>query len=144
MQKTDSSVCCRKHWSAFIPTAIISLAVAWVGIAAGTSANNPGTVAGCLVIAAALLGVDILATGRITLSISPNGVVGRTGLLHSAKITAPISRVQDVTVDNGILGKLLRFHTITVTTAGTDGKEFVFKGFTNGPKFQQTFLRLAA
>lgn len=144
MQKTNTAVCCRKHWSAFVPTVVISLCVAWAGVAAGASAGNPATVAGCLVIAAAMLGGDVLATGRITLSISSTGVVGRTGLLHSTKITAPISSIQDVTIANGILGKLLGFHTITVTTAGTGGKEFVFKGFTNGPKFQQTFLRLAA
>ena len=144
MKNTPAIVTCRKHWSAFIPTGIISLTVVVVGVAAGTHAGNPATALGCIVIAALILGADILATNMSRLTITSTEVTGRVGVLHSVKLTAPISRVQDVSISNGVLGKLLGYHTIIVTTAGTGGQEFVFKGFCNGPEFKQTFLTLAS
>ena len=53
-------------------------------------------------------------------------LIYRTGLISKAERAASLEQVQDVSVDQGFLGRLFGYGTIAVETAGSDATEFTF------------------
>ena len=60
-------------------------------------------------------------------------LLGHAGFIRSARMTTPLNRVGDVTVANGLWGKLLGYSTITITTTGNS--EYVFHGMKDAAQF---------
>jgi uncharacterized membrane protein YdbT with pleckstrin-like domain len=129
-------VSCKKHWSALIPTGIIALLL----LLAAPKVKEWYI---CVLLAVILCIVDYLIVQATCLELTASEVIGKTGVIKSARLAAPVSRVQDVAISNGLLGKILGYHAVTISTAGTDRKEFVFKNVTNGAEFQRKFLELS-
>lgn len=129
-------VSCKKHWSALIPTGIIALLL----LIAALKIKEWYI---CVLLAVAICVIDYLIVRATCLELTTSEIIGKTGVIKSAKLAAPLSRVQDVAISNGLLGKVLGYHTVTISTAGTDRKEFVFKNVTNGAEFQRRFLELS-
>ncbi len=97
----------------------------------------------CIGLGAVIAAVKIFSTRADCLLISETAITGKTGWIHSRKLVSPISRVQDVAVSSGLMGKILGYHNIIVSTAGTSRKEYVFIRFTHGKEFQEKFVELA-
>lgn len=128
-------VTCKKHWSALIPTAVITLLLIY-------AAFHVKEWYICILAAVILCGVDYLIVNSVCLVLTASDITGKVGIIKSAKLAAPLSKVQDVEIDSGLLGKVLGFSTVKVSTAGSGRTEFVFKNVTNGPELQRKFLDL--
>lgn len=62
----------------------------------------------------------LLATieySRIELAVTNKRVVGRRGVFTTNSLDAPLNKVQNVKVDQGLFGKIFNFGGITITTA---------------------------
>lgn len=73
-------------------------------------------------------------------TISNRTITGHKGVIRSTTLKSPTSKIQDVAISNGLFGKLLGYHTITVSTAGSNGAEYVFKYMNNAKQFQTMFI----
>lgn len=94
----------------------------------------------CIVFDAVCFLISYIIFKSKTLKITDTSIVGRVGIIRTHKLVSPISKVQDVSVCSGILGKILGFSDVRISTAGTGGAEYVFKCVTNGSKLQNEFL----
>ncbi len=86
---------------------------------------------------------EILVMRSCTVTISGGVVTGKTGILHTKKLTSPVSKVQDVGISNGILGKLFGYHTIIISTAGSDHAEYTYRHMGNAEAFQRAFVAMS-
>ncbi len=62
----------------------------------------------------------LLATieySKLELAVTNKRVVGRAGVLKTFSLDAPLNKVQNVAVDQGLFGKIFNYGNITITTA---------------------------
>ena len=62
----------------------------------------------------------LLATveySKLELAVTNKRVVGRAGVLKTVSLDAPLNKVQNVAVDQGLFGKIFNFGSVTITTA---------------------------
>ncbi len=134
-------VTCHKHWLSYFWPAIITLLLVISGIGEISESAGPG-------IMLILIGVIVFIICHFNiraeyLCLSETDVTGKRGVIKTSKLMAPISRIQDVSVSNGLFGKIFGYYTITVSTAGTGKVEFVFHKVTNAQAFQDKYIELA-
>ena len=92
------------------------------------------------VIFAVFAGICYLSVKDASLIMTETAIIGKTGIIRTKQLTSPIQKVQDISVSNGLFGKIFKYYTITVATAGTAGTEYKFKHMKNGKALQDAFL----
>lgn len=139
--KNKAVVTCRKHWFAYaIPGVFFGLL--FIGGIAGLFTDGAeGLIA--IVASLALFGISYLLIHSSYLSLHEDSVIGKTGFIKTVKMVSPISKVQDVSVHTGLFGKIFGYSTITVSTAGSSGTEYIFSKITNADEFQQKFVEFS-
>ena len=135
-------VVCRKHWSAYIPVFIVAV-MCLILVIAGISSGDIGVALGILAISVIICGVWVLSIKSSYISLTRTGISGKVGLIKTVKLVAPISKIQNLSISNGLGGKIFGYHSVIVATAGTAGNEIVFKGVTNAELLQKAYIRLA-
>ena len=123
---------CRKHWTALVLPALVI-----VGLYRLVSVGAKDARAS-LVITAIGIVIGLFAwIGYKSeyLALTESSVIGHSGILRSKKLTAPLNKVQNIGLSNGIMGKIFKYHTVTVATAATDTMEFVFKQMAKAQEF---------
>ncbi len=82
-----------------------------------------------LVAVGLLLGAGILVRYKFThFQVGSRGVVITSGWLTRRRVETTYEKVTDVTVFQGILGRVLDFGTITINTAGSNAAPVIFQG----------------
>ena len=128
---------CRKHWAVFIlPIALAAICIiaALVGLASdGASGAGPA-------VALIVFGLVIALWAWIKhkgeyIAITETSLIGHRGIIRSKKLSTPLSKVQSIGLSNGLFGKLLGYHTITVANAATGSTEFIFTKMANAQAF---------
>lgn len=66
-------------------------------------------------------------------------VKGKTGLLRVCTMDSPISKITSVKVDQGILGRMFNYGTISINTAG-DSTDYTFAYIDNPNAFKKSLL----
>ena len=135
-------VLCERHWSAYIPVALVE-AIFFFILIAGFSTGDIAAGFFCFAVATVVCGIWVLSIRASYISLSQTGMAGKSGLIKTVKLVAPISKIQNLSISNGLGGKIFGYHNVTIATAGTAGNEIVFKGVTNAKLLQQTYMKLA-
>lgn len=142
MSTEQELVVCRKHWSAYIPMGFV--AFIFIGLVlSGFSSGDFGVSLGIFVFGVIVCGLWSFSIRSNYISLSRSAISGKAGLIKSVKLVAPISRVQNLSISNGLGGKIFGYHNVTVATAGTGKNEIVFRGVTNAKQLQEKYLELA-
>lgn len=141
-QPQNPLVVCKKHWSAYIPVAIVE-AIFFMILIASFASGDVAVGFGVFAVTTAICGIWALSIQASYISLTQTGVSGKVGLIKTVKLVAPISRVQNLSISNGLGGKIFGYHNVTIATAGTAGNEIVFKGITNADVLQKKFVELA-
>lgn len=109
---------CRKHWACYILPGLFAFSLA-VGFLQYIFSGEPGLALTYLI----LLGVIILAVYISYyynyLEMTEDRVIAHKGALKTAITSMPIDKIQHVTMQNGIIGKLFGYDTITIVNAGS-------------------------
>lgn len=71
------------------------------------------------------------------LAITDKKVFGRVGIIKTAEMNSPIHQIQNVSVSNGLLGKLFKYGTVVITT--TTGV-YAFKYVKNPDQFKNEVM----
>ena len=138
MNKNDYLVVCRKHWFVFVWPGVIALFCILIGIGAG----EISTAIIFIVIAVLVIARPIIIYHTDYIAVTPTKVVAHKGLIRSTRLSAPISKIQNVGIGNGLFGKIFRYHTITIDNAGTGKTEFVFRNATNALELERVIEEL--
>jgi len=139
--KKPALVTCRKHWSASVVPGLFFGLLFLGGIAGLVTDGAEGFIA--IAAAVVLFGICYLLIHANYLALREDAVVGKTGFIKTVKVVAPISKIQDVSVHSGLFGKLFGYSTVTVSTAGTAGTEYIFTKVANAEEFQQKYIEIA-
>lgn len=131
MAKEKQIAVCRRHWSGFfVPGFFCALFVLGAAAALFIDAEIGHRLLAMLIMLAiaAVIAGYIFVSYKFTYSIvlTETKLVGHKGLVRSKTLTAPLSKVQDIGLSNGLMGKILGYHTVTISSAGTASTEFVF------------------
>lgn len=130
---------CKPHWLSMILPVVLGV-LALIGAFSYLFRAKFADAAICLVITAIFLLVAFILSKSTSLVMTETAVIGRIGIIKTKKLASPISKIQDVSVSNGLLGKIFRYSTVRISTAGSSGAEYVFKRVTNGDEIQKEFL----
>lgn len=135
---------CRKHWTTFIIPFIIGFLSLLAAINGFVSEDK--TDMGPTYIA---LGVAVLCVLYIVvsyffnyISLTSTHIIGHVGFIRSQRLTTSLSKVQGISLSNGLMGKIFRYHTITVSNAGTGGTEYIFPRMAHAKKFVSQVQKL--
>lgn len=90
------------------------------------------------------LGLYIFWWASKSIEVTHLDVHYRAGLFGSTQRTIPLNRVQDVTVTQGLLGKMTNSGTIYVESAGSIGTEIAAHGFANPNGIRDAILNRTA
>ncbi|MCC8181923.1 MAG: zinc-ribbon domain-containing protein [Clostridiales bacterium] len=118
----------------------VLLAVILLIVATSLFATDAASSFVWFVIAAVYVLWNWLKYKRTYVSISNGIVTGHLGIINSRKLVSPIGKVQDISISNGLLGKIFGYHTVVVMTAGTNGAEYLYKYMANAKKLQAAFV----
>lgn len=132
--KEKAIATCRKHWTAFLIPGLVAFLFLIFGII-GLLSGIPG-------MAVAMFAVVLICALYIFISykcdyiaLTETRLVGKIGFIRSKELSTPLSKVQTIGVENGLLGKIFRYHTIVIANAGTDETEFVFNHMAGAKQF---------
>jgi membrane protein YdbS with pleckstrin-like domain len=121
----------RYHWVYYIFSAIVLVLAAALGLAALYARNAPageevGRLLAWLALAFVVIGLlGFLAlrirTGMDEFVVTNRRVIRRVGLFAREVQQAPLERIQDITVEQGMFARMLGYGTVIVETASENG-----------------------
>lgn len=87
----------------------------------------------------ALIGIpfliyDIVMCHTTQLSLSNKRIVGKVGLINTKSMDSPLDKINSVSVESGLGGKIFKYGTIKMQTAST---EYEFKFIKNAEQFKK-------
>lgn len=85
-------------------------------IIAGVAAGGGGVVVG-LIIAAILVGTKYLAVSHTNISLTNTRLMGKTGVINTKSMDSPLSKVNNVSVEQGLGGKIFNYSTLAISTS---------------------------
>jgi uncharacterized membrane protein YdbT with pleckstrin-like domain len=143
--KTEEKVIvdCKNHWTTALIQEILTAFFVLCAIASLAKGAGAQAFVLLLIIAAVCALAAFLKMKSAYLILTESAVKGKTGLIKTKKLVSPISKVQNVSVSSGLLGKVLGYSTITISTAGSGITEYAFGHVKNAEEFQNKFVELA-
>lgn len=132
---------CRPHWTSLILPEILCFLLFW-GILASVYALFTEDIQIALTMLVTTVGFTALDIWYISarlktdsLILTDSHIIGKTGIIHTKTMSTPLSKVQAVSVSNGLLGKMFGYHTITIACAATGISEYVFTHMSGAEEF---------
>ena len=71
------------------------------------------------------------------LSLSNKRLVGKYGLINTKQMDSPLNKINSISVESGLFGKIFGYATVTVNTAST---VYVFKNIAQAENFKHNVL----
>ncbi|MCD7735240.1 MAG: PH domain-containing protein [Clostridiales bacterium] len=132
------SITCRTSPVFLVLEVVIAIVLVLVSIIILALNRSVGIV--LIIVALAYITHSFLSYKTEYVSISGGTVTGHKGIIKSKKLVSPVNKVQDIGISNGLLGKIFRYHTVVVSTAGSNGAEYVFPHMANAKELQRIFV----
>lgn len=130
---------CKTHWMRSI-VPILLLLLSLFG-AVSFLISGQFTDFGIMLVPVLICALVILIQQKTSyLRMTETAIIGKVGLIWTKKMASPISKINDVSVHSGLLGKIFGYSTVHISTAGSVGAEYIFKYVRGGKAFQQEFL----
>lgn len=132
-------IICRKHWTLYLLPSLVLLLLIAMDIYTLDLKHVPE---GSEYMRFVLIGMTILLGLFLFLHytfnyimLSESHITARKGIIRSKTFSTPLNKVQNVGVENGLLGKIFGFHTLIVDNAGVSRGKYVFKHCANAARF---------
>lgn len=85
-------------------------------IIGGVAAGGGGAFVG-LIIAAILVGTKYLAISHTNISLTNSRLMGKTGVINTKSMDSPLNKVNNVSVEQGLGGKIFNYSTLVISTS---------------------------
>lgn len=124
---------CRPHWAGYVKSVFVMI----IMIVAGCfTFNSSRIIAALLFLQAVCIVIGIIIDSKTTyIALTGRKIVAHVGFINSKTLSTPLSKVQNIGLSNGLLGKLFGYHTILISDAGTSGTEYKFPRMANAIEF---------
>lgn len=96
-----------------VTPAICSVIIFIIGVAA---AGGGGALVG-IVIAAFWLGTKYLGVSHTYISLSNTRITGKTGVINTKTMDSPLNKVNNISVEQGLGGKIFNYSTLVISTS---------------------------
>lgn len=73
------------------------------------------------------------------LALTNRNVIGKCGLIRTESLASPLNKVQNVSVSSGLLGKIFKYGTVAVETAGAS-KAIQFRCIKDAEGFKKAVI----
>ena len=100
----------RINMIAILPNAIIAVLILGIFLMAGSIL--PG-----LIIAAIIVGVKYLKMISTELSLTNRKIIGKVGVISTKVMDSPLNKINNISVEQGLGGKIFGYGKIVITTA---------------------------
>lgn len=127
MENETTILECRMTLLAFIPHIFFALLFFAAALSGGDGAASR------LVVAALIVLYIAIRYKTTYIKLTDKRLIGHVGFIKSKRLATYIAQVGDIATENGLLGKIFKYHTVTVTTVGSS--TYKFKGMKNGVAF---------
>lgn len=124
----------KNHWGRLIPRGIFASIFA---LASLMGLGDFGVFIFYLSIAAFIFLPVLVPFLTDKLSITNKRIIGKTGLLKTKEMDSPLNKINNVSVSSGILGKVLDYGTIIITTSSG---EYAFKAISRPNEFKNRLM----
>lgn len=130
---------CKTHWMRSVIPILLLLFSLWGAVSFLFSGQF--TDFGIMMVPVFVCALVILIQQKTSyLRMTETAIIGKVGFIRTQKMTSPISKVNDISIRSGLLGKIFGYSTVHISTAGSLGSEYIFKYVKGGKAFQQEFL----
>ena len=126
---------CNPHWVSLLKYILLCILFIFLGLKL-----HPVFLLGFLITVVLM----VIVVKSTKLCLSSEAVIGKIGVLNTKEMMSPIRNVQDVSISQDLPGKIFGYATITVSTAGSTGTEYVFKTMSNCFEFRNEFIKQSA
>lgn len=126
-------------WLAVVSKAIESLILFIVAAYAKSELYDVGAMLSvvCIVIALIVIIVTVLKITHIELALSNKKLIGKIGIINTKSMDSPLNKINNVSVDQGLFGKIFGYSKITVSTSSGN---YVFDYILSGDAFKNTVM----
>lgn len=105
---------CKTHWIALLLPAFLSIFTLIMFIPAFLSKENREDSFILLIMSILLFGIPYLRVRTNRLVLTDKRIYGKSGIIKTTSLTAPISKIQTVNIDKGILGRILGYSDLEI------------------------------
>lgn len=81
--------------------------------------------------------IKTIAFKKATIGLTNKRLVGRVGIINTVSLDCPIEKVQNVNVQSGFFGKIFKYGTVEIVTAGNS---FFVMGVKNVESFKSAIM----
>lgn len=129
---------CRAHWGNLIVPSVVSFFFTLASIMGlFENSNDRAFYLVFLILSLMIFLIPLLKLKTNKLVITDKRIYGRTGIIRTQSLTAPISKIQTVNIDKKLFGKIFGYADITVhCITGV----YVFKKQSNAEEMQNAIL----
>lgn len=126
-------------WLAVVSKAIESLILFIVAAYAKSELYDVGAIISvvCIVIALVIIIVTVLKITHTELALSSKKLIGKIGIINTKSMDSPLNKINNVSVDQGLFGKIFGYSKITVSTSSGN---YVFDYILSGDAFKNTVM----
>ena len=121
------------HWKKLIVPGIFAL----LFIIAGLSSEDSSAAAMGVILGVIILLIAMIPIWTTKLIITNKRIMGKTGLIKTKTLDAPLNKVNTVSVSSGLGGKIFGYGKIHITTSSGD---FLFSGIQAPSQFRQVLM----
>lgn len=125
MEKEKQIMVCRQHWAAFLLKGIIAFFCIVMGF----------TVPPLLFVGLFIVLWAFISYKTTYIALTETKLTGHKGFIKSRTLTVPLSKVQDIIIGNGLMGKIFGYHNISIASAGLSDNGDPFRCMAKAPAF---------
>lgn len=85
-------------------------------IIGGVAVGGGGAFVG-LIIAAIIVGTKYLSVSHTNISLTNSRLIGKTGVINTKSMDSPLNKVNNVSVEQGLGGKIFNYSTLVISTS---------------------------
>ena len=105
---------CKTHWIALLLPSIIAIFFFLLFITGLTDAENRSYSFVFLVISLLSFGIPFLRVKTDHLVLTERQIYGKTGIIKTQSLSAPISKIQTVNINTSLLGRILGYSDLVI------------------------------
>lgn len=128
---------CKAHWCNLIVPGLVALFFIGVFATAFSNPNDRSISIWFLLFAVASFGIPFWKIKSCKLVLTDKRIYGKTGIIKTKSLSAPLSKVQTVNIDKKLFGRIFGYADITIhCITGV----YIFKKQSNAEEMQNAIL----
>lgn len=123
----------KQHWIALLPRGIISIFFFLLG----TTGNEISMFVVFAIIALLLIANPLIRFFTTELTFTNKRLIGKNGFINTKSLDSPLNKINNVSVSNGIFGKIFGYGNVYITTSSGS---YIYKGIAHPDNYKACLM----